>query len=842
MPRIDNAQRSVPATTNPGTSEISAEDAGVNNANFYTPKKIETYKKKFLANEIKLIVEGHFRDFDPTRDIYRNHTGVKATDVDEHLNLSRFTNKEGRTIALVGAYPLRERLGDFFRVIYNERPSIVVNLTAADADRPAYFIGANDFELRQTGEEEAASIHVKNFPISAGQFGDLQAEHRDMRITNPRVSSKSISIPMLHISNWADKTTPSVESLKALALHLNQIKKETGRPPLIHCEAGIFRSGILTALMRIYDPDDHASVETIVREMQEQRDSRMTVEETSALIAGAKEMGKALLDSDVAASIQGTQERQAQGARLFASETQRKISASSKFDSSKPSSSKTNTVPTLQLKNPKPSTSAQQSQQTSQASQSQQAAFSTGKILRPVVEKSLVQVQEDIEGLRAIAKTSRGLSEVLKQLLQKNSKGKFTVGIEPLTLLLRGPASYTSPKEKDLHHLVTSLAVRAFLNVLIDCIDQAQSPEEIDAVLSVLTSPGKKSFLSFKKIEGFYRKIFSKDYAEVLRTLEHLLSFSAEKLAKMNLPMNHPRLIKIVNFFIEQGFRDRSWEPQLTQQGAAIEAEKFLLAITVALRDSDLAKELNIERQAHEEYIATMQQPSTSKADEHSAAQEKSSFSSLKKSLIEIYEAQHIQEVSAQAAAIERRRFNETESRLRADIPGKRRKPQQTPQEAAITLDISRRTGPNDSPVFQQVSTDNNETNDVNNRSDEHDDRSTASDTSTLPDVEPRRTQSLPPQKSVQQTLRETWAQRVETNKDQLSGVTGTTEPYPKSHQKSVSDHTVHKGVHKLTVVVHNDSDKQREEKPDRDKEVLVISSTSTEESKSKKKTASRKN
>ena len=201
---------------------IAPEDADLKNAYFYTKNKIKIYDHTVIKNQKNLYKKKLFRDFDIERDRYGGTTGVETTDVDKNLNLSRLTSKDRRTIAMVGSYPLQKRLGDFFRVIYNQRPSIVVNLVAAGGDRPEYFVGTDAFGDGPPGEEEHGHFDIETDAVGTENFGALQGDYHNLSIRNTWVSFKDrVPIPMLHITNWADKTIPSFESIKALALRLN---------------------------------------------------------------------------------------------------------------------------------------------------------------------------------------------------------------------------------------------------------------------------------------------------------------------------------------------------------------------------------------------------------------------------------------------------------------------------------------------------------------------------------------------------------------------------------------------------------------------------------------------
>ena len=565
---IDASSQPSTSYESPASTSATSAEPKLKNPEFYTDEKMDDLVEAIYQNENKLLLKKTFAIFNPKVDRYPNVTGNDDTRVDDDLNANYLSSEEdGRRIAIVGSYPLPESLENFFDVLYYEKPAVVVcltqptvNLSDPSRTEPEYFsVGTDAFGSGPEGEEEHAHIDVDTYAVGTEQFGELQAEHRDMSIRNTAVDFKNrVSIPMLYISNWPDQTAPSLESLKSLALYLNKVKKETGGIPWIHCSGGVGRAGMLAFAMRIFDPDDTASLETMMTEGQKQRHVNIgwqNPEQMKLLIECAKHEGKALLKIDEVDSPQRPSSNQDE--RLFASDAVRKINTS--FE---PSSSKTTAISTPSLKR-KADTDLQStpSKKANIFPPSPIASSSSTCVdLEASTENSVKQFHEYMERLIKLFKTTVPL-EFARQLHQKESTENF-YGLAPLLSLLEGPSDNATLKEIALHHRASNLASQAFLTLLRNCVDESHSSKEIESVLDILCNSETEQSGSLNKTASLYTQILRNGYSESLKSLEHLLRCMTEKLGTTN----HPKIQRIRDLFIHNGFRNVEWQPQRIQQ------------------------------------------------------------------------------------------------------------------------------------------------------------------------------------------------------------------------------------------------------------------------------------
>ncbi|XP_022097661.1 tyrosine-protein phosphatase non-receptor type 2-like isoform X2 [Acanthaster planci] len=259
---------------------------------------IESHQYDYSTTEAKKEVNkpyNRYRDVSPY-----NHTRiVLCNGTSDYINASLVTEKRANRRYILTQGPLPTTIGHFWQMVWEQKSKAVIMLN----------------NIIEKGTRKCAEY----YPVSPGSLQTIECEHTDLQVSilredehsfytvrtlelKNRKTNESNEVLHLHYTKWPDFGVPkSPEAFLKFLHHVRQtgsLAEDVG-PPVIHCSAGIGRSGTFclvdTCLVLIEKAGhlDGVSVEEILLDM---RRCRMGLIQTHdqlrfsylAILAGAR--------------------------------------------------------------------------------------------------------------------------------------------------------------------------------------------------------------------------------------------------------------------------------------------------------------------------------------------------------------------------------------------------------------------------------------------------------------------------------------------------------------------------------------------------------------------------
>lgn len=175
-------------------------------------------------------------------------------------------------------------------------PSTIVNL-AMDTEKGRYKY--ENYWSKQTTLDDGTKIELKS-EKSLPQVGSAKDQYtieRIFTVTSP--NSKPREVKQFHYQNWPDHGIPDIKEFNQLQDHVNSSNPK-GSPIVVHCSAGIGRTGTYIAVDTLRDKVQNSAVNEIGTLMQQQviairkqRHENMVQTEDQYLFAGLALLSRA---------------------------------------------------------------------------------------------------------------------------------------------------------------------------------------------------------------------------------------------------------------------------------------------------------------------------------------------------------------------------------------------------------------------------------------------------------------------------------------------------------------------------------------------------------------------
>ncbi len=238
-----------------------------------------------MSNELSpveqlMAIKGEARGiaYDADRDRF-NMPHSADTNISDSLNANRI-NIAGRSFAIATQYPLADQVEPHLKMLLdNATPVLVILASKTDIQNHQmveYFAGAAKYKAIETQSKFVdyidldSVIEAKIFQLTVSGYG------------------KAIEIPVIHVHNWPDHRTVSVEvTSKLVALIESTVEKSLAdatvsdetldadkKLPVMHCKAGVGRTGQTLAAMAMKQHPE-LSLASIIKDLRLSRNNRM---------------------------------------------------------------------------------------------------------------------------------------------------------------------------------------------------------------------------------------------------------------------------------------------------------------------------------------------------------------------------------------------------------------------------------------------------------------------------------------------------------------------------------------------------------------------------------------
>ena len=197
-------------------------------------------------------------------------------------------------IAMRCQYPKDQFLQEHFSMLLKNKPAVVVVLSSSNdigkiinnnhegVKLPYFCRGGEDNLYGNISVKCRVKTDKKdNHKVVTTKLGELTLNNYRMEIKD-KDTHNNLKLSVVHVTNWEDKTAVDADTLEQLALYtMNKVADKSKHDPrldtqpLIHCNAGIGRTGTLSAALALLNTSNKSCLSDIVQQLRATGSSNM---------------------------------------------------------------------------------------------------------------------------------------------------------------------------------------------------------------------------------------------------------------------------------------------------------------------------------------------------------------------------------------------------------------------------------------------------------------------------------------------------------------------------------------------------------------------------------------
>ncbi|XP_029193481.2 uncharacterized protein LOC114959565 isoform X1 [Acropora millepora] len=170
---------------------------------------------------------------------------VKLSTQPDYINANWIRDHKGKRRYIATQHPLQETMGDFWRMVWDQRANVVVMVNDEEKDKPA------DFSV-YLPKGEGHSMRYGSIDVTVNQItdkGDYVMSVLSIAETKQTESPREVT--HMKFSSWKGRLMPNVALFVGFVMATKEARKkygDTNAPVIVHCSDGLGFTGVYIAL------------------------------------------------------------------------------------------------------------------------------------------------------------------------------------------------------------------------------------------------------------------------------------------------------------------------------------------------------------------------------------------------------------------------------------------------------------------------------------------------------------------------------------------------------------------------------------------------------------------